>query len=116
MKSGGRLARRIDPKSRYTSSGAHIDSYGHTQLDTYETLVEDEFKQTAVVVASFVYHAANRDSLLARRPISREIVLPTETLDRFAGECEDAPGSRVLIERKGNRSYGGLTSRRSASL
>ena len=35
-----------------------LDSYGHSHLDTYETLVEDGLKQAAVVVASFVYHAA----------------------------------------------------------
>ncbi len=80
-----------------------IDSYGHTHLDTYETLLEDELKQAAVVVASFVYHAANRDSLLARRPIPREVQLPVEVLDRYVGEYEDAPGSRVLIQRMGNR-------------
>lgn len=81
----------------------NIDSYGHTHLDTYETLLEDELKQAAVVVASFVYHAANRDSLLARRTIPREVQLPVEVLDRYVGEYEDAPGSRVLIERRGNR-------------
>jgi len=80
-----------------------IDSFGHTHLDTYETLVEDEFKQAAVVVASFVYHAANRDSLLPRRPIPREVELPVELLDRYAGEYEPAPGLRVFIERSGNR-------------
>jgi hypothetical protein len=80
-----------------------IDSFGHTHLDTYETLVEDEFKQAAVVVASFVYHVANRDSLLPRRPIPREVELPVELLDRYAGEYEPAPGLRVLIERRGNR-------------
>lgn len=81
----------------------NIDSYGHTHLDTYETLIEDEFKQAVVVVASFVYHTANRDSLLARRPIPLEVQLPVEVLDRYVGEYEDAPGSRVFIERRGNR-------------
>jgi len=80
-----------------------IDSYGHSHLDTYETLLEDELKQAAVVVASFVYHAANRDSLLPRRPIPLEVELPVELLDRYAGEYEPAPGLRVFIERRGNR-------------
>ena len=81
----------------------NIDSFGHTHLDTYETLVEDEFKQAAVVVASFAYHAANRDSMLPRQPIPREVQLAPAILDRYAGEYEDAPGSRILIERRGNR-------------
>ena len=80
-----------------------IDSYGHSHLDTYETLVEDELKQAAVVVASFVYHAANRDSLLPRRPIPREVELPVELLDRYDGEYEVIPGLHVFIERRRNR-------------
>ena len=38
----------------------------HTNLDTYERIVEDDVKKTAIVVASAVYHLAMRDDLLPR--------------------------------------------------
>ena len=38
----------------------------HTQLDTYERIVEDDVKKTAVVVAAAVYHVAMRDAPLPR--------------------------------------------------
>lgn len=39
----------------------------HTNVDTYERLVIDDLKQMATIVASFVYHAAQRDALLPRK-------------------------------------------------
>jgi carboxypeptidase Q len=38
----------------------------HTNLDTYERIVEDDVKKAAIVVASAVYHLAMRDELLPR--------------------------------------------------
>jgi len=38
----------------------------HTNLDTYERIVEDDVRKTAIVVASAVYHLAMRDALLPR--------------------------------------------------
>ena len=38
----------------------------HTNLDTYERIVEEDAKQSAVVVASLVYHLAMRDERLPR--------------------------------------------------
>jgi carboxypeptidase Q len=38
----------------------------HTNLDTYERIVEDDVKKSAVVVASAVYHLAMRDDQLPR--------------------------------------------------
>ena len=38
----------------------------HTNLDTYERIVEDDVKQAAIVVAGAVYHLAMRDELLPR--------------------------------------------------
>jgi Zn-dependent M28 family amino/carboxypeptidase len=38
----------------------------HTNLDTFERLIESDAKQSAVVVASAVYHLAMRDAPLAR--------------------------------------------------
>ncbi|MFO7895286.1 MAG: M20/M25/M40 family metallo-hydrolase [Longimicrobiales bacterium] len=41
----------------------------HSNIDTYERLVMDDLKQAAVVVASLVYHLANRDEMLPRKPM-----------------------------------------------
>ena len=38
----------------------------HTNLDTYERIVEDDVKKAAVVIAGAVYHLAMRDELLPR--------------------------------------------------
>jgi len=38
----------------------------HTNLDTYERIVEQDVKQSAIVMASMVYHLAMRDELLPR--------------------------------------------------
>jgi hypothetical protein len=38
----------------------------HTNLDTYERIVEEDVKKAAIVVAGTVYHLAMRDELLPR--------------------------------------------------
>ncbi len=38
----------------------------HTNLDTYEQVLEDDVKQAAVVVAALAYHLATREELLPR--------------------------------------------------
>jgi hypothetical protein len=38
----------------------------HTNLDTYERIVEDDVKKAAVVTAAVVYHVAMRDAVLPR--------------------------------------------------
>jgi Zn-dependent M28 family amino/carboxypeptidase len=38
----------------------------HTNLDTYERVVEDDVKKSAIVMAAAVYHVAMRDELLPR--------------------------------------------------
>ena len=38
----------------------------HTNLDTYERIIEDDVKKAATIVASAVYHLAMRDDLLPR--------------------------------------------------
>jgi carboxypeptidase Q len=43
----------------------------HTTADTYERVQADDMRKNAVIVASFVYHAANRDELLPRKPLPR---------------------------------------------
>jgi hypothetical protein len=43
----------------------------HSNMDVYERIQEADMKQNAVIVAAFVYHAANRDKLLPRKPLPR---------------------------------------------
>jgi carboxypeptidase Q len=41
----------------------------HSTMDSYERLQADDLKKNAVIVAAFVYHAANRDGRLPRKPL-----------------------------------------------
>ncbi len=40
----------------------------HTNLDTYERVIEDDVKQSAITIASVLYHLAMRDEMLPRFP------------------------------------------------
>ncbi|PIQ19698.1 MAG: hypothetical protein COW65_19335 [Cytophagales bacterium CG18_big_fil_WC_8_21_14_2_50_42_9] len=44
----------------------------HTNQDTYERLQPDDLKQASVIVASFVYNAANRKEKLPRKPLPQK--------------------------------------------
>lgn len=44
----------------------------HTNLDTLDHVVEEDLKQAAVVVATFVYHAAMRDDLMPRKAMPQK--------------------------------------------
>jgi Zn-dependent M28 family amino/carboxypeptidase len=48
----------------------------HTNLDTYERIVEDDVKKAAIVIASAVYILATRDELLPRFKKSEMPALP----------------------------------------
>jgi hypothetical protein len=41
----------------------------HSNMDVYERIQEEDMKQMAVIVASLVYHAANRAQLFPRKPL-----------------------------------------------
>jgi len=41
----------------------------HTNMDVYDRLQGEDLMKNAVIVASFVYHAANRDGLLPRKAL-----------------------------------------------
>jgi Zn-dependent M28 family amino/carboxypeptidase len=43
----------------------------HSNMDVYERIQEPDMKQMAVIVASFVYMTANRDELIARKPLPK---------------------------------------------
>jgi len=48
----------------------------HTNLDTYERIIEDDVKKSAIVIASAVYALAMRDELLPRYPKAEMPALP----------------------------------------
>lgn len=39
----------------------------HSNMDVYDRVIEDDLKQMAAIIASFVYQTANRDDLLPRK-------------------------------------------------
>ena len=41
----------------------------HTNMDVYDRLQAEDLMKNAVIVASFVYHAANRPAVLPRKPL-----------------------------------------------
>lgn len=41
----------------------------HTNWDVYERAVAEDLMKNATIIAAFVYHAANRDELLPRKPM-----------------------------------------------
>jgi hypothetical protein len=75
--------------------------FAHANLDTYERLLEDELMQNAVILASLIYHAANRETSLPRQPTPRQVSLPQEILERYTGEYEVIPDYHVTIEQQG---------------
>jgi hypothetical protein len=49
----------------------------HTNLDTYERIIETDAQQSAMVIAAGVYHLAMRDQMLPRLPKDKMPPLPT---------------------------------------
>ena len=49
----------------------------HTNLDTYERVIERDAQQSAMVIAAAVYHLAMRDQMLPRLPKDKMPALPT---------------------------------------
>jgi Zn-dependent M28 family amino/carboxypeptidase len=43
----------------------------HSNMDTYERIQAADMMKNAVIVASFVYHAANRDQMIPRKPLPK---------------------------------------------
>ena len=41
---------------------------GHNQIDLYDEIYEKDLKQSSVIMASFLYHAAMRDERMPRKP------------------------------------------------
>lgn len=51
----------------------------HTNMDFYDHVVEDDLKQAATVIASFVYHTAQRDERLPRKALPKPRGKPAAT-------------------------------------
>jgi carboxypeptidase Q len=43
----------------------------HTNMDLYERIQPPDMMKNAVIIASFVYHAANREELLPRKTLPK---------------------------------------------
>ncbi|MBK6930895.1 MAG: M20/M25/M40 family metallo-hydrolase [Saprospirales bacterium] len=41
----------------------------HSNMDVYDQLIADDLKQAATIIASFIWHTAQRDALLPRKPV-----------------------------------------------
>lgn len=46
----------------------------HTNLDTYDRIQREDMMQASAVMASLVYHAANRDELFPRKPLPKDTI------------------------------------------
>jgi carboxypeptidase Q len=53
----------------------------HSNMDVYDRLQPEDLKQMAVIVASFVYMAAQRDQMFPRKPIEPELPSPPPAED-----------------------------------
>jgi hypothetical protein len=53
----------------------------HSNMDVYDRLQPEDLKQMAVIVASFVYLAAQRDQMFPRKPIEKELPPPPRAED-----------------------------------
>jgi hypothetical protein len=57
----------------------------HSNMDVYDRLQPEDLKQMAVIVASFVYMAAEREQMFPRKPIEKELP-PTPPADDAASQ------------------------------
>ena len=45
----------------------------HTNLDTYERIIPDDVKKAAAILAAAVWHVANRDEMMPRKPLPKPV-------------------------------------------
>jgi len=65
------------PGFQMIQDGADYDTRTHhTNLDTFDRIQRDDMMQASAVMASLVYHAANRDELFPRKPLPADTILP----------------------------------------
>jgi Zn-dependent M28 family amino/carboxypeptidase len=48
----------------------------HSNLDVYDQLIPSDMMKNAVITAAFVYHTANRDMMLPRKPLPKPVPRP----------------------------------------
>jgi carboxypeptidase Q len=53
----------------------------HTHMDVYDRIQREDMMQASVIMASFVYHAAMRDAMFARKPMPRDSPAPAPSPD-----------------------------------
>jgi len=56
------------PGYQFLQDRSGADRGGHAQLDLYDEIYEKDLKQSSVILASFLYHAAMRDERMPRKP------------------------------------------------
>lgn len=56
------------PGYQFLQDRTGADRGGHAQLDLYDEIYEKDLKQSSVILASFLYHAATRDERMPRKP------------------------------------------------
>ena len=54
----------------------------HSNMDTYDRIQPGDLMQASAIIASFVYHTANRTKLLPRKPLP----LPPAIPEKLQGE------------------------------
>ena len=52
---------------------AYFNRTHHSNMDNFDHLVEDDLKQAATIIASFVMHTAMRDAQIPRKPVELEV-------------------------------------------
>lgn len=74
----------------------------HSNLDTFEHLRRDDLIQASVVLASFVYNAAQRDQLLPRKPLPQEPpkkpASKEKAADKGKGEAAAEPAAPAVAD------------------
>ena len=74
----------------------------HSNMDVYDRLQPDDLKQAAVIVASFVYLAAQRDQMFPRKPIEKELP-PVREQEENASPVTHPPRPRISRSNRGLR-------------
>jgi len=68
------------PGFQFIQDAVEYDSRTHhSNMDVYERIQPQDMMRNAVIVASFVYEAANRDEKLPRKPLPKPAATPTRT-------------------------------------
>ncbi len=65
----------------------------HTSLDTYERIIEEDVKKSAMAIAAAVYHLANRDALLPRFS-PQDMPAPAAATPAGGTQTQPAPTTR----------------------